>query len=105
MAEQTKRTVIDLKMALATLKLRGINYNQGMVVEEFKVSAPVLNDWGKSAPMTVSLMNFCLKNSKKTFPEIMEGFKEKCSPDKALNFILDFCNTTGLTFKEVVKEV
>ena len=102
MSKETKATVIDLDGAMLMLKSRGIKTSKAAVSDTHSVSVPTLMLWGTEAPVTVSLMNYCLKHSKKDFPQIMKNIKGK---DKALDFILDFCNETGLTFQELVKEV
>jgi len=101
-----KRTIIDLIKAFEILKSRGIKYNQSMVVEQFKVTAPTINLWQKQAPETVVCMQYCIKESKREFPDILKKIRANNDfKDKPLDFIMAFCNSTGLTFKEVVREV
>jgi len=101
-----KRTIIDLIKAFEILKSRGIKYNQSMVVEQFNVTAPTINLWQKQAPTTVVCMLYCVNQSNIEFADLLKKIKAKNDfKDKPLDFIIAFCNSTGLTFKEVVREV
>lgn len=99
---QGKKTIIDLESGILILKKRGVKVSRVDIVKNHSVTDPTLRQWNNESPVTVDLMNYCVKNSKKDFPDIMKNLKGR---DKALDFILDFCNETGLTFQELVKEV
>ena len=99
-----KILIIDLRGSFNVLKARGLYDNWAKLIEELKYHRPTVDNWNGSAPYIVHMVYTLMKKTKLSFPEVMKTIKTEETPN-VLCFLLDYCNETGLTFEEIVKEV
>lgn len=101
---KSKILIIDLKGSFNTLKARGLYDNWAKLLEELGYHRPTADNWNGEAPYIVYAVHCIMKKTKMSFPDVIKVVKNDEMP-KVLSFLLDYCNETGLTFEEVVKEV
>lgn len=102
--KEEKILILDLKGSFNILKTRGLYDNWAKLLEELNYNRPTVDNWNGKAPYVVFMVYKFMCKSKLSFPDVMKLIKSEETPN-VLCFLLDYCNETGLTFEEIVKEV